>query len=125
MAKESEVTKNEQQVNVSIVKLVTGEELIAGVIVNVESGIVQVNFPACAYPMPDGNVRLRPWMLCRENLTADGWIDLSPMSIITICTPVQDIEDAYIELKEKHFSAIHKPSKEEQKLILSGNNTLH
>ena len=112
------------ETKVAVIKLITGEELLATMKLNFNENVL-VNFPVCAYPTPDGRVSLRPWMDCIENLTLEAWIPISPMSVITICTPVKEMEDAYNELKEKHFSAIHRPTVEEQKVILSGSNTIH
>lgn len=114
----------EVETKVAVIKLITGEEILATMKLNLNENVL-VNFPACAYPTPDGRVSLRPWMYCIENLTLEAWIPISPMSVITICTPVKEMEDAYNELKEKHFSAIHRPTVEEQKVILSGSNTIH
>ena len=106
---------------VAYIKLISGEELISNVRVKEIDGqqSIELNFPALSYMVPeDGSCRLKPWLFIEENANKDAWIQINPLSVMVIGTPVKELVDIYKDLYDKVLSPIIKPTNEEQSHIL-------
>lgn len=106
---------------VALVKLVTGEEIFCTLKMTSpeEENSIIVNFPVQLYPNDDGRAKFYPWLNAEENMQADAYIPISPMSIVTVCTPTSPIVEAYVKFKNSFFSKIIQPTPEEQNVILN------
>ena len=106
---------------VALVKLVSGEEIFCSVRLSTEEEInnICVNFPVQAVADEDGRIKFYPWLNAEENMTPDIYMQLSPMAIMTVCTPTSSIVDAYTKFKNAFFSKIIQPTPEEQNIVLN------
>ena len=103
---------------IGLVKLTTGEELIAMVHVDDDQGL-SVNFPAVAVHVEDDRFALRPWMFGKEIVDKDAWIALNPISVLCLVTPPDELIESYNALRNKVLSPIIQPTPEETQVLLN------
>ena len=105
---------------VAYLKLTSGEEIISNVRVGTIDGqqSIELNFPTLSYEGEDGNYRLKPWLFTKENIDKEAWIQINPISVMVMGTPVPEIIELYNQLFDMVLSPIIKPTNEEKTHIL-------
>ena len=100
---------------IAFFKLTTGEELISRVRIGDSDGqqSIELNFPTLSFESPDGTYRLKPWLFIEENVNKDSWIQINPLSVMVMGTPVKELVDIYKDLYDKVLSPIIKPTEGE------------
>lgn len=100
---------------IAFFKLTTGEELIARVRIGDSDGqqSIELNFPTLSFESLDGTYRLKPWLFIEENVNKDSWIQINPLSVMVMGTPVKELVDIYNDLYDKVLSPIIKPTEGE------------
>ena len=105
---------------IAFLKLTSGEELISRVRIGESDGqqSIELNFPTLSFDSLDGTYRLKPWLFVEENIDKDAWIQINPLSVMVMGTPVKELIDIYKDLYDKVLSPIIKPTNEEQNHII-------
>lgn len=100
---------------IAFLKLTSGEEIISNVRVGSVDGqqSIELNFPTLSFDSLDGTYRLKPWLFIEENVNKDSWIQINPLSVMVMGTPVKELIDIYKDLYDKVLSPIIKPTEGE------------
>lgn len=100
---------------IAFFKLTTGEELISKVRIGETDGqqSIELNFPTLSFEAEDGTYRLKPWLFIEENVNKDSWLQINPLSVMVMGTPVKELVDIYKDLYDKVLSPIIKPTEGE------------
>lgn len=109
---------------IAFFKLTTGEELISKVRIGETDGqqTIELNFPTLSFEGIDGTYRLKPWLFIEENVNKDSWLQINPLSVMVMGTPVKELVDIYKDLYDKVLSPIIKPT-EGETLVYSQDGT--
>lgn len=105
---------------IAFLKLTSGEEIISNVRLGVVDGqqSIELNFPTLSFEAEDQTYRLKPWLFIEENVDKNAWIQINPLSVMVMGTPVKELIDIYKDLYDKVLSPIIKPTTEEQNHII-------
>lgn len=106
--------------NIRVVKLISGEEVVT--VLGTSDNNFIFNVPYKCYMSASSQMVLYPWILASDKL---GYVDVSPMSIMSISLPRDDIAEYYWNKIVNESDNATEETEEDEIMIKEPNFTVH